>query len=247
MRLACSVMPGTLLLLFAFTSPCNAIEWTAFEDPKGVFLTDAFAKSINELPSPKKTAAINRLHESLASKEVEIRRRAALTLGTLGDKAGVPAMIEDLSKAMGRDRDNVVVALRVLKDDRAIPALREALKDRSPYVRGIAVAALGELKATKAYDEIVALTHDKGGKDGGKAGPTLDCLRISPADMACYALGTLGDERAIPVLIDLLADKDLRASAGQAMEVLAKQKFGEDAEKWKAWWAEKGRPAVIRK
>src|SRR4029077_4694770 len=111
----------------------------------------AFAKSINGLPATEKATAIKRVQESLKSKELEIRRRAALTLASLGDKSGVPTMIEDLSRATGRDRDNIVVALRVLKDERAIPALRKALKDKSPYVRGIAVSALGELKAAKAY------------------------------------------------------------------------------------------------
>jgi hypothetical protein len=73
----------------------------------------------------------------------------------------VPTLIADLAMAAGRDRDNLVVALRVLGDRRASPALRAALKDKSPYVRGIAVAALGELKSAKAYDEIVALTLRK--------------------------------------------------------------------------------------
>jgi HEAT repeat protein len=239
MRVAAVPMASVLLLVFGFAQRCNAIDWEAFDDSKAVLLTEPLAKSIGELPAPEKAAAIKRLHESLKSKEVEIRRRAALTLGSLGDKDGVPTMIADLPKATGRDRDNVAVALRLLKDERAIPALREALKDKSPYVRGIALASLGELKAAKAYDEIVALTKDKEGKGGEKNAGGLNCLQNSPADMACYALGALGDERAVPVLIELLTDKDLQGSALQALKVLTKQKFGNDPEKWKAWW--KGR------
>ena len=240
MRCAPGAVASALFLLFAFALPCSATDWKAFEDPKAVLLTDSFAKSIGDLPAAEKAAAVKRLHESLKSEEVEIRRRAALTLGKLGDKSGVPAMVEALATATGHDRDNVVVALRILKDGRAIPALTKALKDPSPYVRSIAVAALGELKATKAFGEIVALTKDKGDKAAEKKDGALNCFPISPASSACYALGALGDPRAVPVLIELLTDKDLQQSALQALEALTKQKLGNDPEKWKTWWKTHG-------
>jgi HEAT repeat protein len=236
MRVAHLLVASVLLLVLGFAQPCRAIDWKAFDDPTTVLLTAPLAKSIGELAAPEKAAAVERLHESLKSQAVEVRRRAALTLGDLGDKGGVPTMIADLSTATGRDRDNVAVALRILKDDRAIPTLREALKDKSPYVRGIALAALGELKATKAYDDIVALTNDKEENGGGKNAGTLNCFRNYPADMACYALGALGDQRAVSVLIERLTDKDLQESARQALETLTRQKLGNDPEKWKSWW-----------
>ena len=237
MRDAHRAMIGFVLLVFALARPCNAIDWKAFDDPTAAtYFTNAYGKSISLLSAPEKAAAIKRLRQSLESDEVEIRRRAALTLGEVGDTSGVPTMIEDLPKATGRDRDNVVVALRVLKDERAIPALRMALKDESAYVRGIAVAALGELKATEAFDEIVALTKDKGDRPYSENAGKLDCIKIPPAFSACYALGDLGDERAVPVLIEVLTDKELQQCAQQALENLTKQKFGHDADKWKAWW-----------
>jgi hypothetical protein len=240
MRFEYVALASAMVLLSPFTTTCDATDWKTFDDPKDVLLTDAFAKSINGFPPAEKAVAINRLLESLMSKEVEIRRRAALTLASLGDKSGVPTMIDDLSTATGKDRDNIVVALRVLKDERAVPALRKALKDKSPYVRGIAVAALGELKAAKAYHEIVVLTKDKEGLKAGKGPGHLNCIRDCPAFSACYALGALGDERAVPVLIGLLADADLQQPALQALEVLTKQKFGKDPDKWKTWWRSKG-------
>jgi HEAT repeat protein len=241
MRTAHLLMAGVAVLVVASTRPCRAVDWATFDDPKAFVLTDPLAKSIGALAAPEKAAAIQRLRESLKSQDVEIRRRAAPTLGHLGDKSGVPAMIADLSQATGHDRDNVVVALRILKDDRAIPALREALKDKSPYVRGIALAALGEMKATKAYDDILELINDKEENGGGKNGGTLNCFRNYPADLACYALGALGDKRAVPVLIERLTDKDLQESARQALEALSSQKLGHDPEKWKAWWKDQGR------
>lgn len=229
------------ILLLAVARPCRAIDWAAFEDPQAFLLTDAFAKSIGELPADQKAAAVQRLRDSLNAKDVEIRRRAALTLGSLGDKGGVPTMIEDLSRATGRDRDNVAVALRILKDERAVPALRKALKDKSPYIRGIAAAALGEVKAAAAYDDLVALTKDKEVQGGEKKDGTLNCLRMFPADLACYALGALGDQRAVPVLIGLVDDPDLQSQVVQALAALTNQKIGNDSEKWKTWWKSQGR------
>ncbi|HEV3263491.1 MAG TPA: HEAT repeat domain-containing protein [Gemmataceae bacterium] len=218
-----------LLLALTLAQRGRAIDWDAFDDPKAFVLTGTIAQTVSDLPEAQRAAAIKRLQESLKAKEVEIRRRAALTLGALGDTTGVPVMIADMKKAQGRDRDNVVVALRVLKDRRAVPVLREALKDKSPYVRGIAVSALGELKAAGAYKDIVAITKDKQFRDN-------TCIRDCPAHLACYALGALGEKKAVPVLIDLLQDKDVKESARQALEVLTKQKFGHDADKWTTWW-----------
>jgi RNA polymerase sigma factor (sigma-70 family) len=227
------------VVLKSFT-PAGALDWKAFEDLKAFFLTDPFAKAIAELPAPERMAALKRLHDALKAKDVEILRRAALILGRLGDKGGVPVMIETLATAAGQDRDNVVVALRVLKDERAIPGLIKALKDPSPYVRSIAVAALGEVKATKAFGEIVALTKDKGDNTAGKNDGVLNCFPVLQANSACYALGVLGDLRAVPVLIELLTDRDLHQSALQALEALTQQKLGNSPEKWKAWWKAHG-------
>src|SRR5436190_13161871 len=65
-------------------------DWKAFDDPEAILLTDAFAESVNGLPAADKTAAMQRLKESLKAKQVEIRRRTALTLAALGDKSGIP-------------------------------------------------------------------------------------------------------------------------------------------------------------
>jgi HEAT repeat protein len=219
--------------------PAPPPDWKAFDDPAAFLLTDAFAESVNGLPAADKAAAMERLRGSLKAETVEVRRRAALTLAALGDKGGVPTLIADLSTAPGRDRENVAIALRILKDERAIPALRAALKDKSPHVRGFAAAALGEMKVAKAYDDLVTLTKDKDGLQPGRCDSGLNCIPYCPALSACHALADLGDERAVPVLIGLLDDADLRTSARQSLEALTKEKRGDDPEKWKAWWKSK--------
>jgi HEAT repeat protein len=240
MKIRCFAVPVVgVLLTIAITPACLALDWNAFNDPQSFLLTDPFAKEIAELAGAKKTEALDRLRTALKSPEVEIRRRAALTLDKLDDKSGVPVMIAALPESTGNDRNNVVVALRILKDPRAIPALREALKDKTPHVRCIALEALGELKAQEAYADIVALTKDKPLELNPEK--VLNCIRMPPAGSACYALGALGDQRAVPVLIELLPDKDLQNQARQALEALTRQKLGTDPAAWAAWWKQHDR------
>lgn len=204
------------------------IAWNAFEDPNAVtYFTHHLQKIISELPATKKAVAIQRLHELLKSESLEIRLRAAEALDDLGDKGGVPTMIASFPQATGHDRDNIIVALRIMKDERTIPTLMDALKDKSPYIRGVALCALGELKAAIAYDLIVAMTDDKATKSVGDTRIVFcgNALPDPPAYCACYALGALGDQRAVPILIKLLDDEELKRSARDALDVLRKQKL----------------------
>jgi HEAT repeat protein len=54
--------------------------------------------------------------------------------------------------------------------------------------------------------------------------------------MACYALGALGDKRAVPILIERLSDKDLQNSALQALQELTGERLGNDPAAWVKWW-----------
>ena len=140
----------------------------------------------------------------------------------------------------GPDRNNLLVALRIIKDPRAVPALRKALSGPTAFVRCIAAEALGEMKATEAYTDLVALTRDKDWQRGLDP-KGLNCIPHVPAGAACYALGALGDRRAVPVLIDCLADGDLRHQARQGLEALTGQKLGDDPAAWAAWWKRQDR------
>ena len=171
------------------------------------------------------------------SVRIEVRRRAALVLGDLGDKSGVEVMIKDLTTPELRQRQNVAVALLILNDWRAIPTWRQALKDRSPYIRGRALAALGNLKAGVAFVDIVAHIQDRGCEQ--------NCMALPVGCTACDVLVTLGNRRAVPYLIRALNDKGVSSfvaqAAAHALGALTNQPFGYDYAKWKAWWAESGR------
>ena len=169
------------------------------------------------------------LRADLSSPDFETRRRAAMELHERGDHSGVPTMIEAMQVLTNQtERNNAVVALRIIKDPRSIPTLLRATSDPAAYVRSIALAALGELSATNAYDVIVSHVSDLENFGGD--------LPMCPGDSACYALGALGNPRAIPVLIRALDQERTQSQACQALEKLTGQTFRYDVEKWKSWW-----------
>lgn len=224
-------MSKFILIFLVATIPLNAenFNWKSFDDPDAALSTGDFAKTISALPRPEKIGAIGRLNWSLSSADSEIRRRAALTLGALGDHRGVPVMIADMKITDARLRGNTAVALRVLKDRRAIPVLRSALSDKSPYVRGIALVTLGELKATEALLEVAGHLRDK--ETEGDS-----CIVMYPAEDAAYALGAMGDPEAIPFLIQSMDDADIQTSVTQSLSSLTGEQFGKDTTRWKNWW-----------
>lgn len=183
----------------------------------------------------------SRLRDGLASGNLEIRRRSALALHAFGDNSGVPVMIEAMSAADPNDTTVIVIALRKMKDPRATSALIKAVDDENPHTRCIAAEALGELRATEAYDVLVKHVNDKeqaGGAD----------VRMFPAESAIFALGEIGDRKAVPFLIKALQDESLGDEAVAALEKIrlgprnfaslgrGQKAFGADIEKWTDWW-----------
>lgn len=79
---------------------------------------------------------------------------------------------------------------------------------------------------TNAYDVIV---------------PHLDDLEldagctIPPAMVACYALGELGDKRAIPHLVKALDQRTTQGQAARALRKLTGHDF-KNPDEWREWW-----------
>ncbi|MBE3072767.1 MAG: HEAT repeat domain-containing protein [Acidobacteria bacterium] len=95
----------------------------------------------------------------LSDPEGRIRRRAALAIGRVGLRDGVPALIDRLKDPEPDVRQMAAFALGLLGDGRASEALGALLADATPLVRGRAAEALGAVGATgaaRAIGEIVA-------------------------------------------------------------------------------------------
>lgn len=217
-------------------------DWDKFDEVKYPIQVADMAVAIATLPADQKAAAFKRLQLDLASPQLVIRRRAAVTLKILGNDRGVPILIADFPKTEGNERMIQAQILRTVGDRRAIPVLRQGLDKQTYRIRNTMLAALGELRATEAFHEIVAQLAVEPTQD--YEDPDLpDYHPVTPADYSCYALGMLGDMRAVPILIEHLKKAKRPGPARHALETLKKQheeqqrqKLASDPEKWAAWW-----------
>ena len=57
---------------------------------------------------------------------------------------------------------------------------------------------------------------------------------------AAWSLGRIGDEQAIPALIEALNDtsEDVRWFSSWSLRTLTGEEFGPDYDTWSDWWAE---------
>ncbi|MCD6412845.1 MAG: HEAT repeat domain-containing protein [Elusimicrobia bacterium] len=142
----------------------------------------------------------------LQSTSVAKRRMAAMQLGRMRN----PASVEELMKVLEKDSDFGVRAqaaesLGNLRNRKATPALIKALGDKNRNVRAAVIVAFGYLRDKSAVEPL--MNYYKSEDDLG--------LRIS----ALNVLGVLGDEKALPLMIESLKDKNsrIRTIAAQAL------------------------------
>lgn len=157
---------------------------------------------------------------------------AAIGLGILGHPGAIPTLVE----ALGDDRTNVrqwaCDALSKIeppadKRDMVIDALLGRLEDEDSTVRTYAIAALGDLEAGRAADDIAEFLDSEERDERWRAAEALGNIGAKEfadgvADLAddhhfvqsgvARALGEIGARRHMPVLLDLL-DEVPRAAA----------------------------------
>ena len=151
--------------------------------------------------------AIAALGEALRNdKSSGVRRTAASSLGEIGGASASKQLLESLNSAtVPVVRGSIVMALENFKEDSAVVARLQtvAREDSSYRARGAALRALGRIKSPAAYETLAAAVNADS-PDG--------FLR----DAALSGLGSLGDDKAVPLLREWAApgkDMDSRQAA----------------------------------
>ncbi|MGH7702951.1 MAG: HEAT repeat domain-containing protein [Gemmatimonadales bacterium] len=178
--------------------------------------------------------AVPALIAALKDTDVEVRRAAAQSLGSLEDPRAVPGLIEALGDADAGVRGHAAEALGSMQDPRAREGLTGLLKDSNADVREAAVGALAELEDPKPAPFITALWDSSPGvrrqaaaalgdlHDAGAVDPLIQGLKDSDAEVRQHSargLGALEDRRAVRPLITALADAmaEVRQAAADAL------------------------------
>jgi HEAT repeat protein len=163
------------------------------------------AEGLGRLGDPK---AVPPLVGLLRDPHAFVRWAAAQALGQVGGETPIPLLLPLLEDPDRLVRRSAVDALGHFNTPAVCKALRRALHDRDPTVRRNAVEAVARLNDTGAI-EALTVSLD----------PENDLwLRYSAAE----ALGTVGDHRAIPPLIEAARDPHvlLRRAVVRALGLL---------------------------
>ena len=135
----------------------------------------------------------------------------------------------------------------------SVEPLIGALKDENVHIRRMAASILGQIKDPRAVDSLVAALEDEHSNVRMMAAwslaqigepavkPLINVLTMgrSPArgDVA-WALGKIGDQRAVEPLIHVIQEQEptLQSDAAQALTRITGQDFGVDPATWQEWW-----------
>jgi aminopeptidase N len=171
------------------------------------------ADAVRALAKMKDPEVVNALAETLRSDKMwAIRADAADALGQIGDSAASKELLDSLDSVKEPwVRNHVATALANFKGDVAIAAKLDSLaRDDSSYrVRGSALQSLGRLKTPTALGTLQAAV----------AGDSPDHLL---RDAALRSFGFLGDDKAVPLLLQWSAPGHPNESRQAAISSLAR-------------------------
>lgn len=180
------------------------------------------------LGEKKYKTAVLPLCQALKSSRIDVRREAAIALGSMESNQAVPYLIDVLNDPEPAVRSRVISSLAKLGATEALPQIKKQLDDPSRQVAGHSVQALGKLMGHKAcgifkdliqghtsgYVRSEALAVLAGLNHEMTLAAALECLadpeksvRIS----ACKILIRLNDLEAAPNL-EKLIEKECSAS-----------------------------------
>ena len=174
-----------------------------------------------------KEGAIEALIRDLKDDNPNVQKKSAKALGKKGDKNAVEPLIQALKDGEWELQRNAAEALGTIGGERAIDALIHALKeDKDSYAQDKAGLALGKI-GEPAVEPLIQAINDENEARGGIAEERITIIGGCREIMA-KALGTIGDERAVEYLIQILKD-----GSANVREVAAKAlgKIGEPAVK----------------
>ncbi len=169
------------------------------------------------------------LLEGLNSRDPGVFEASAAALGNLGTAQAVPVLISALSR--NRPRSYAAAwALGEIGDNEAIPVLVDALRVDDQALRKEAVRALvkigpvaegtvaGLLNSGDSATERAAI-RVIGELRGKNSVPLLTGIGGDNRDAAVWALGRIGDKRALDTLLGALADErwEVRREAAEAL------------------------------
>lgn len=219
------------------------------------------AEVLGEMGDPR---AVEFLTNSLRDKKPEVRLKVAEIFGELKDPRTAVSLIESLEDKNNKVQAAAAYALGQMKEPRAVRTLIFMLETKSSNLREAVISALSEYDDTLTIELLIAAMNDESGKsvhdwnrrtcaawalgrmdDPRVVEPLIDGLingknKAVKLNIAQKALGVMSDPLAVELLIAALKDveKEDRVHITVALQLITKQRFGNNIEEWEPWWKE---------
>jgi hypothetical protein len=164
------------------------------------------------------TEGINELILALKDKDRDVRLGIIEALSVIRDQRAVPPLIELLNDKSSEVRWETAIALGEIGGPEITSPLKNALRDPDKYVRYGAASALTKIGWNPVSDEekaffYVGMQEWQAVKDCGPAAISALSLVLQDQDssvriQAIGILGSIGDKKAIPALMQSLRDEN---------------------------------------
>ena len=152
--------------------------------------------------------ALEGLEIASADRIPAVRSAAVESLGSLGDTRAASSLRARLSDTNARVRLKAINAISLLRDRDSVPVLLHLLQAKEVTIQAASAIALAQIGDRSAVPSLMRLAQT----------PQQNAS-FSIRFYAAYALGALGDSRAVPLLIQGLGDHNpyVRVSAAGAL------------------------------
>ncbi len=210
-------------------------------DTRELKTKEAVIRSLGKLQDSR--AAEPLIEIALEEPQPFIRKTAIQALGDLGDPKGVPAAIQMLFVELPGTSFYFEARFSLLQiGPAATPALIETMRRKNQVIEKITTATgepiaegaieakaafvLGTLRAKEAEGAMVEALTKYFKKYQREKNGLMHAGTIGAVMELCYALGSMGSQKAIPILQSIAADTDanIRVSATEALVTIGSKK-----------------------
>src|SRR5689334_18727558 len=89
-----------------------------------------------------------------------VRQFLAVTMGQIGDKRAIPALLDGLNDTQVENQISTLLALGLIGDNAAVPGILNQLQSKEPAVRRMAAYVLGAIKDPSAIHDLQIALND---------------------------------------------------------------------------------------
>jgi len=133
----------------------DEVRWqAAFE------LSNVVASQKESLRNSEFVHDVVAVYRSARTEDPRVRQYLALTMGNIGDKRAVPALIDGLNDEQVESRIYTLLALGLIGDNAAVPGVLPQLQHKDPAVRKVAAYVLGAIKDPGAVRDLQIALND---------------------------------------------------------------------------------------